>query len=170
MDSSGHQGSDQGRHQGESYRRIEVITGPVRRRRWTTDEKAQILMESLAPGAQISDVARRHNLNRRLLQAWLAWRRQAQQSMSPDRAAPAFVPVCCVDDVAPAPVALPTPAVPSALSGLIELETGSLRVPFSRPVDAAALRLALSQHGRRARNAEGRTAGGLRRSPCNTNP
>ena len=34
MDSIGHQGSDQGRHQGEPYRRIEVITGPVRRR-WT---------------------------------------------------------------------------------------------------------------------------------------
>ena len=53
-----------------------MITGPVRRRRWTADEKAPILMESLAPGARISDVARRHNLNRGLLQAW---RRQAQQ-------------------------------------------------------------------------------------------
>ena len=147
MDSSGHQGSDQGRHQGESYRRIEVITGPVRRRRWTTDEKARILVESLAPGARISDVARRHNLNRGLLQAW---RRQAQQGTPTDRAVPAFVPVCCVDDVAPAPVALPTPAEPSASPGVIELETGSLRVRFSGPVDAAALRLVLEQLGCRA--------------------
>src|SRR4051812_21458022 len=37
----------------EPYRRIEVITGPVRRRRWTADEKARILIESLAPGARI---------------------------------------------------------------------------------------------------------------------
>ena len=146
MDSSGHQGSDQGRHQGGSYRRIEVITGPVRRRRWTTDEKAKILMESLAPGARISDVARRHNLNRGLLQAW---RRQAQQSTPTDRAVPAFVPVCCVDDGAHAPVALPTP-VALASPGVIELETGSLRVRFSGPVDAAALRLVLGQLGRRA--------------------
>ena len=147
MDSSGHQGSDQGRHQGESYRRIEVITGPVRRRRWTTDEKAQILMESLAPGAQISDVARRHNLNRGLLQAW---RRQAQQGTARDRAVPAFVPVRCVDDVAPTPVTLPMPAEALALPGVIELETGSLRVRFSGPVDTAALRLVLGQLGRRA--------------------
>ena len=147
MDNSGHQGSDQGRHQDESYRRIEVITGPVLRRRWTADEKARILMESLAPGARISDVARRHNLNRGLLQAW---RRQAQQGTPTDRAVPAFVPVCCVDDVAPAPVALPAPAAPLASPGVIELETGSLRVRFSGPVDAAALRLVLEQLGRRA--------------------
>jgi transposase len=146
VDSSGYQGSDQGRHQGESYRRIEVITGPVRRRRWTTEEKAKILMESLSPGARISDVARRHNLNRGLLQAW---RRQSQQSTPTDRAVPAFVPVCCSDDVAPAPMALPTPAA-LASSGVIELETGSLRVRFSGPVDAAALRLVLGQLGRRA--------------------
>lgn len=123
-----------------------MITGPVRRRRWTVDEKAQILMESLAPGARISDVARRHNLNRGLLQAW---RRQAQQGTARDRAVPAFVPVCCSDDVAPAPMALPTPAA-LASPGVIELETGSLRVRFSGPVDTAALRLVLGQLGRRA--------------------
>lgn len=147
MDSSGHQGSDQGRHQGEIYRRIEVITGPVRRRRWTADEKAQILMESLAPGARISDVARRHNLNRGLLQAW---RRQAQRSTPTDRPKPAFVPICCSDDVAPAPVTLPMPSEALASPGVIELETGSLRVRFSGPVDTAALRLVLRQLGRRA--------------------
>ncbi len=147
MDSSGHQGSDQGRHQGESYRRIEVITGPVRWRRWTTDEKAQILMESLAKGARISDVARRHNLNRGLLQAW---RRQALQTTPSDRPAPAFVPICCNDAVTPVAAARLTPAEPSTLPGVIELESGSLRVRFSGPVDAAALRLVLGQLGRRA--------------------
>ncbi|MGI4748394.1 MAG: transposase [Janthinobacterium lividum] len=62
LDSDRHQGSDQSRHQGDVYRRIEVITGTVRRRRWTTAEKAQILMESLTPDAQVSEVARRHDL------------------------------------------------------------------------------------------------------------
>lgn len=147
MDSSGHQGSDQGRHQGEPYRRIEVITGPVRRRRWTTDEKAQILTESLAPGARISDVARRHNLNRGLLQAW---RRQAMRGTLSDRSAPAFVPICCSDAVAPTPAVLPTSVESSALPGVIEVESGSLRVRFSGPVDAGVLRLVLGQLGRRA--------------------
>jgi transposase len=103
-------------------------------------------MESLAPGARISDVARRHNLNRGLLQAW---RRQAQRSTPTDRAVPAFVPVRCVDDLSPAPVALPTPAA-LASPGVIELETSSLRVRFSGPVDTAALRLVLGQLGRQA--------------------
>jgi hypothetical protein len=76
-------------------------------------------------------------------------RRQAQQGTPKDRAVPAFVPACCSDDVAPAPVALPTTSG-LASPGVIELETGSLRIRFSGPVDTAALRLVLEQLGRRA--------------------
>jgi len=32
------------------YRRIEVITGDVRRRRWTTEQKLQIIEESFEAG------------------------------------------------------------------------------------------------------------------------
>jgi transposase len=46
------------RHEGDSYRRIEVITGE-RRRRWTAEEKARIVAESFEEGANISEVARR---------------------------------------------------------------------------------------------------------------
>lgn len=147
MDSNGHQGSDQSRHQGESYRRIEVITGPVRRRRWTADEKARILMESLAPGARISDVARRHNLNRGLLQAW---RRQAVGDKQLDQPAATFVPICCGDDVPSGPTALPPPQEPSAPPGVIEIELGRARVRVQGAVDANALRLVLGHLGRRA--------------------
>jgi transposase len=147
VDSNGHQGSDQSRHQGEPYRRIEVITGPVRRRRWTADEKARILIESLAPGARISDVARRHNLNRGLLQAW---RRQAMGAKPLSEAAAAFVPICCSDDAASTPAALPTRKEPSAPPGVIEIELGRARVRVQGTVDADALRLVLGHLGRRA--------------------
>jgi transposase-like protein len=40
------------------YRRVEVLTGPGRRRRWSADEKARIVAETLAPGARVSEVAR----------------------------------------------------------------------------------------------------------------
>ena len=33
------------RHEGGSYRRIEVITGQRRRRQWTAEEKARIVAE-----------------------------------------------------------------------------------------------------------------------------
>jgi len=44
-------------------RRIELITGTGRRRRWSADEKARIVVESLKPGASVSEVARRHGLS-----------------------------------------------------------------------------------------------------------
>jgi transposase len=39
--------------------RVEVITGPERRRRWTEEQKRAIVAESLAPGAVVNAVARR---------------------------------------------------------------------------------------------------------------
>lgn len=44
------------------YRRIEVITGDVRRRRWTTEQKLQIIEESFEAGETVSSTARRHGL------------------------------------------------------------------------------------------------------------
>src|SRR5713226_6748664 len=39
--------------------RVEVMTGPERRRRWSEEQKRAIVAESLAPGAVVSEVARR---------------------------------------------------------------------------------------------------------------
>ena len=51
-----------GRQEGDSYRRIEVITGQSRRRRWTREEKAWIIAEGFEAGANISEVARRNGV------------------------------------------------------------------------------------------------------------
>src|SRR4051812_32780260 len=87
--------------------------------------EARILIESLAPGARISDVARRRNLNRGLLQAW---RRQAMGAKPLSESGAAFVPICCSDDVASTPAALATPKEPSAAPGVIQIELGRARV------------------------------------------
>ena len=60
----------QDRHEADRYRRIELITGTVRRRRWTIDEKAAIVAESTRPGVNVAEVARRFGVNRGLLQTW----------------------------------------------------------------------------------------------------
>jgi transposase len=39
--------------------RVVLITGPERRRRWTDEQKRVIVAASLAPGAVVSEVARR---------------------------------------------------------------------------------------------------------------
>lgn len=48
---------------GATVRRLEVITGTGRRRRFSADDKARIIEETLVPGAVVSDVARRHGLS-----------------------------------------------------------------------------------------------------------
>ena len=58
------------RQEGDSYQRIEVITGKRRRRRWTAEEKARIVAESFEEGANVSEVARRNGVARGLLTVW----------------------------------------------------------------------------------------------------
>ena len=68
------------------------VLGPERRRRWSEDEKAQIIEESLRPGTQVTEIARRHGISRALL---YAWRREARCTpISPVAPpTPEFVPV-----------------------------------------------------------------------------
>lgn len=71
-------------------RRIEVITGGDGRRRWTVDEKARIVAETLGPGAIVSVIARRHGLTPQQL---FAWRREARQrTVASADLLPGFVP------------------------------------------------------------------------------
>ena len=55
---------------GHSFRRVEVLTGTPRRRRWNDAEKAAIVAESLAPGAKSSEIALRYGLHRNQLYDW----------------------------------------------------------------------------------------------------
>jgi len=72
----------------QSYRRVEVLNGPERRRRWSLEEKARIVAESLAPGAVGSVVARRHGIHPNQL---YGWRREVGSLMT--EPLPDFVPI-----------------------------------------------------------------------------
>jgi transposase-like protein len=54
----------------DEFRRIEVITGTGRRRRWSDEEKAWIVAESLDPTTTVSAVARRYGLHASQLFVW----------------------------------------------------------------------------------------------------
>src|SRR5260370_9189725 len=84
--------------QGRTYQRVEVITGRQRRRRWTAEEKARIVAESLEANANISEVARRHGVARGLL---TAWRRQLSSDGSSQEPQQSFAAVK-IDTVASA--------------------------------------------------------------------
>jgi transposase len=42
---------------------VTVLSGPERRRRWTTAEKLGIVQESLAPDAIVNEIARRYDIH-----------------------------------------------------------------------------------------------------------
>ena len=60
------------------FRRIEVLTGPGRRRRWSAEEKARIVAETLASGARVSEVARRWQV---CSQQVFGWRRAMRAAL-----------------------------------------------------------------------------------------
>src|SRR6516165_4674204 len=75
----------------DTFRRVEVISGVARRRRWPRLEKARIVAESYAPGASATAVAVRHGLHRNQI---FAWRRQLRNRAALIAGAmPEFVPV-----------------------------------------------------------------------------
>lgn len=67
--------------------RVEVLGGLERRRRWSQDDKARIVEETLAPGAKVTAVARRNGVAASLV---FTWRRQARTS---EQVVPSFAPV-----------------------------------------------------------------------------
>jgi len=57
------------------FRRIEVLTGPARRRRWAEEGKGRIVVETLVRGSPVSEVARRWQV---CPQQVFTWRREAR--------------------------------------------------------------------------------------------
>ncbi len=76
------------------------VLGVERRRRWSRDEKARIVEETLAPGAVVSDVARRHGVSQSLL---FTWRRLARTADPAGSVGSILLPVE-IDAMAPAPL------------------------------------------------------------------
>ena len=103
------------------FRRIELLTGLARRRRWLEAEKARIVAETLVPGAVVSAIARRWQV---CPQQVFGWRRAARAGdvvlpTKPER--PAFVPIvgaaACpmvTEAVPPTPAMTAPPAAPCA--------------------------------------------------------
>ena len=139
------------RQEGDSYRRIEVITGQRRRRRWTAEEKARIVAESLEADANISEVARRHGVARGLL---TVWRRQFSAAGGK---VPSFVPIRIdgeeggrgtadgPDRAPPAPTRLLEQASsPAKLCGVVEIEVSGARIRVKPGVELTTLATVLS--------------------------
>src|SRR3954467_7578049 len=117
---------------GDSFRRLEVITGVGRRRRWSLEDKARIVAESLDPATTSSAVARRYGLHASQL---FVGRQQLQRSaLSAETVrGPEFVPVLLAEDS----------ALPAEAGGRIEIALGPAVVRVGVDVDGPALRRVL---------------------------
>jgi len=99
------------------YRRVEVLTGPGRRRKWSDDDKARVVQETLQPGTVVAEVARRWQVSS---QQVFTWRREMRRAVM---APLGFVPIVaeapsCVPE-AGTPPAGPSPSVEVKLAGAV---------------------------------------------------
>ncbi len=138
-----HEGSDSAEHSHQHYaqrgraeadgrRRVEVITGSDRRRRWPQELKAQIIAESFVPGANVSQVARLHGVGLGLLHYW---RRCARNGASDSPIH--FVPVVTQIETGSLNAS-------SRSGSFIEIEVQGAVIRVKGPVDTAALQAVMA--------------------------
>jgi transposase len=102
---------------------MQVITGVERRRRWDDDQKRTIVAAAFAPGAVVTDVARRADVCSSLI---YRWRRELRDLPT------GFARVV---------LATPAPDQPDAREAAIEVALGDdlrLRIPPSIPPELAS--------------------------------
>jgi transposase len=130
-------------------RRIEVISSPERRRDWPDERKVEIVAETLAPGVNISEIARRHEINPQQLFGWRKrFRVQAEALLEAARGTtaaarlPLFAPVLIEAPVVPE--ASPTlPTRDDAGGSAIEVTVGGATLRIRGAADAKTLALVL---------------------------
>ena len=121
-----------------TVRRVEIINGIGGRRRWSVDDKAGIVEETLVAGAVVSEIARRHGLSPQQL---FGWRRAARRSAGDgvDAGRPRFVPAV-VEPPPPAPIGKQRKprrvGRGGGATGIIEMEIGGVTVRVGRGAEA----------------------------------
>ena len=115
--------------------RAEILVGRERRRRWSADDKLQIVREAFAPGARVALVARRRDVSRSQIYQWRAALREGRLSDKGGEVV-GFVPV----EMPMAPSVTSNGSIPAmdnfAAVSTIEISLlggRSLKVPASLP-------------------------------------
>jgi transposase len=110
--------------------RVEAVTGPERRRRWTDEQKRAIVAETLEPGAVVAEVARRADIGTGQIYRWRRHIRDRSEGFAQVVIAPAGNPDlqpradsrCCA-----------APAIEVDFAGKVHL-----RISASTPAELAA--------------------------------
>jgi transposase len=123
-----------------AYREVDTKQAGSKRRRWPESLKRQLVAETLEPGASVSIVARRHDINANQL---FKWRHELGLSAG---AQASLVPVAVVPEAVIGPVLGSGPVVRTA-PGPARIEialTGGVRVRIEGAADPAAVTAAVA--------------------------
>jgi transposase len=115
--------------------RVEVRESPSGRRAWPAAVKGRIVRESLAPGATVNAVARRHGVAPQQLTAWRRLARQGRLALPADAADDmdgGFAALVVTED--------PPPGGSGSVEGRIEIVAGTVlvRLPATTPAGRIA--------------------------------
>lgn len=105
--------------------RLDVIESRRGKRSWTPEARARIIAESLEPGANVSEVARKHGLYPQQLYTWRRGLRERAEAMS---FVPALVERGNVSELAG--------AAEPPMNGQIIIEMGNLSIRVPSDVSA----------------------------------
>lgn len=111
---------------------VTVFSGLERRRRWSDEERSQVLTEAFSSGARVAEVARRHDISTGLIYTWRRKFYTAHAELAlPATPLPSFAEALVAEDERTAPA-------------IVIDVTGGRRVSIfasaSPPVVAAALK------------------------------
>jgi transposase len=99
-----------------------ILSGPERRRRWTTAEKLRVVEESLSAGRSVAEFARQRDIHPNLIHLWRRQARTGALSAGRSEATVRFAPVAI------APVATPVTGGQGRDAALIEVVLRNGRV------------------------------------------
>ena len=127
------------------------MAGVERRRKWPHEARIAIIAEALEPGAVVSHVARRHDINPSQLFGWLKQHRAETMALRAARPEVADVPafaaamldVTTIANAEAPPGLSPPPAFSPPEVTSIEISIGSATVRIRGAADAKTLALVL---------------------------
>ncbi len=126
-------------------RRLEVVTVGARQR-WSEAAKRALVLETFAPGASVSGVARRRGVNPSLA---FSWRKRMRDELGfPTNEKPMTDPVGFMSLVVSEPPAQTSPRADTASAIEVEL-SGGVRVRISGPANADLVATILKALSRR---------------------
>jgi len=120
---------------------VEVLSGPERRRRWSSEQKSALVSETAQAGASVAEIARRHGISRGLL---YKWRREAMEAGDVGPGLPELVPVVVAEGVRERMREEPRKSAAHA-GGTIEIALpGAVRVRVCGRIEERTLRTVLT--------------------------